>query len=458
MECRTIYNTRWDTRGNIYAVCWIESATHPGTFPVDGHGIAGLDDRIILDEGSRFSVLGVADYILGAGGVWYEEPSGGGGSGGGSGLPAGGTPGQTIINVAPGTGVWGDGTPGPAGKDGKDGADGATPVLQMGSVATGQPGTEADATLDPVGGNTYALNLTIPAGRDGTDGRNGTDGTNGRDGIDGATPTLEAGTITTGEPGTDVKASIDNVGGNRYALSLRIPRGNPGEDGAPGAPGKDAELPQGKTDDLLVSDGKGGAVAKELREIIPELTGGAKGQMLTKTGPEDFAFDWQDPPESGGGSGGGLSWQRITLKSASSSGWYQKTMIPGLPNSKTSRVTVSTDVYWPQDKDRVMSVLSLPVTVTATDNSGSSNATLTLKGRIEILLIPQAADGDYKYPISGKFVTTEGAANYPYTIGIDIGAINGRFYSKNGMPIDICFYGPLITALDWGTPEYWYLA
>ena len=52
---------------------------------------------------------------------------------------------------------------GPTGPTGPAGADGATPVLTIGTVTTGDPGTEASASITGTAPN-FVLNLTIPQG------------------------------------------------------------------------------------------------------------------------------------------------------------------------------------------------------------------------------------------------------------------------------------------------------
>ena len=46
---------------------------------------------------------------------------------------------------------------------GATGADGETPVITIGTVTTGDPGTEASATITGTAPN-FVLNLTIPQG------------------------------------------------------------------------------------------------------------------------------------------------------------------------------------------------------------------------------------------------------------------------------------------------------
>lgn len=52
---------------------------------------------------------------------------------------------------------------GPTGPTGPAGADAETPTLTIGTVTTGDPGTEASATITGTSPN-FILNLTIPQG------------------------------------------------------------------------------------------------------------------------------------------------------------------------------------------------------------------------------------------------------------------------------------------------------
>ena len=70
------------------------------------------------------------------------------------------------------------GTPGPAGPQGSVGAagpagpqgeEGETPSLSIGEVTTGEPGTEASASITGTAPN-FFLNLTIPQGPTGPQG------------------------------------------------------------------------------------------------------------------------------------------------------------------------------------------------------------------------------------------------------------------------------------------------
>ena len=65
---------------------------------------------------------------------------------------------------------------------------------------------------------------TGPTGPQGLQGETGATGPTGPQGLQGETPILEIGTVTTGEPGTQAAASITGTAPN-YILNLTIPQG-----------------------------------------------------------------------------------------------------------------------------------------------------------------------------------------------------------------------------------------
>lgn len=132
-----------------------------------------------------------------------------------------------------------------------------TPSITIGTVTTGEPGSEADASITGTAPN-FVLNLTIPQGEIGPQGPIGETGPQGETGAqgevgpqgpagepgptgpqgepgpageDGLTPTLTIGTVTTGAPGTDAEATITGTAPN-FVLNLTIPQGEPGTPGA----------------------------------------------------------------------------------------------------------------------------------------------------------------------------------------------------------------------------------
>ncbi|MCR5714390.1 MAG: collagen-like protein [Bacteroidales bacterium] len=109
---------------------------------------------------------------------------------------------------------------GQSGTTGERGADGAAATIEVGTVTTGEPGTEASVEN---GGTPHAavLNFVIPRG---ATGQQGSPGQPGSAGADGAAATITIGTVTTGEPGTN--ASVSNSGTTSAAvLNFTIPRG-----------------------------------------------------------------------------------------------------------------------------------------------------------------------------------------------------------------------------------------
>jgi hypothetical protein len=129
-----------------------------------------------------------------------------------------------------------------------------TPTIAIGEVTTGEPGSEADASITGTPPN-FVLNLTIPQGEvgpqgpqgiqgevgpqgpigetgpQGEPGEQGPQGEPGPTGEDGLTPTITIGTVTTGAPGTDAEATITGTAPN-FVLNLTIPQGEPGTPGA----------------------------------------------------------------------------------------------------------------------------------------------------------------------------------------------------------------------------------
>lgn len=121
---------------------------------------------------------------------------------------------------------------GEKGDQGLPGKDAVAPKLQMGavkSVASDQP---AQADLVDNHDNTYTLTLSIPAGAKGE--------TGGVNQI--VKPDLTIGTITNVSSDEKASASLTKTGETSYAINLSIPAGKAGADGVgkPGANGKSA--------------------------------------------------------------------------------------------------------------------------------------------------------------------------------------------------------------------------
>ena len=87
---------------------------------------------------------------------------------------------ETAIQWKQGDGDWQDlfhlsEIQGEKGEPGKDGADGETPVFETGTITTGEPGTEASATVEPAGTTAdgrplYRISMAIPRGQQGLPG------------------------------------------------------------------------------------------------------------------------------------------------------------------------------------------------------------------------------------------------------------------------------------------------
>ena len=112
---------------------------------------------------------------------------------------------------------------------GDKGDNGKTPVFEIGTVSQGSSASASVTAngTDSSGNPKYKINLTLPKGD------KGNPGTDGEDGTDGKTPVLEFGTVATGNPGTQASATLTANGttaeGNpKYLLSLTIPRGDKG--------------------------------------------------------------------------------------------------------------------------------------------------------------------------------------------------------------------------------------
>ena len=69
--------------------------------------------------------------------------------------------------------------------------------------------------------------LTGPTGPAGLDGEIGPTGPTGPAGLDAETPTITIGTVTTGDPGTEASATITGTAPN-FVLNLTIPQGPTG--------------------------------------------------------------------------------------------------------------------------------------------------------------------------------------------------------------------------------------
>ena len=79
----------------------------------------------------------------------------------------------------------------------------------------------------PSGGEIGPTGPTGPTGPQGIQGAQGEIGPTGPAGEDGETPTITIGTVTTGDPGTEASATITGTAPN-FVLNLTIPQGPTG--------------------------------------------------------------------------------------------------------------------------------------------------------------------------------------------------------------------------------------
>lgn len=115
---------------------------------------------------------------------------------------------------------------------GDPGERGETPTVGIGTVDTLDPGSNATASVTETETGVN-VNFGIPRGDKGNPGDKGDDG---------AAATISVGTVTTGDPGTE--ASVTNSGTTSAAvLDFVIPQGPKGDKGDPGDPGTVNNVP-----------------------------------------------------------------------------------------------------------------------------------------------------------------------------------------------------------------------
>lgn len=116
---------------------------------------------------------------------------------------------------------------GDKGEKGDAGEAGAAATVTLGTVTTGEPGTSVSITNSGTS-DAAVLNFTIPKGTKGDTGIKGDTGPAGATGAAGAAATVTVGSVTTGEPGTE--ATVTNSGTtNAAVLNFTIPRGATGK-------------------------------------------------------------------------------------------------------------------------------------------------------------------------------------------------------------------------------------
>ena len=126
--------------------------TGPATINVGTttQGLPGSSPSVVNAGTSENAIL---NFVIPAGPIGPTGPQGVAGAAGEQGPtgPTGPTGPQGIA-----------GTAGEQGPTGPTGPTGPAINLQIGTVTTGNPGTNAAATINSLGNNTYSLDLTIP--------------------------------------------------------------------------------------------------------------------------------------------------------------------------------------------------------------------------------------------------------------------------------------------------------
>ena len=147
-----------------------------------------------------------------------------------------------------------------------------------------------------------------PQGEIGPTGATGATGATGPAGADGITPTLSLGTVTTGDAGTNVVITFTGTAPN-YVINFTIPRGDTGATGATGATGETGpqgpQGPQGEKGDTgdTGPTGPTGATGATGPAGPGVAAGGLDGQLLAKASDIDYDTEWIPVP-SGLPSGG----------------------------------------------------------------------------------------------------------------------------------------------------------
>jgi hypothetical protein len=224
---------------NAIANSWIAS-TVSGGGGGGGTGYNGWSPILTVVSDAERRVLYVSDWTGGSG----SKPA----SGlyvGSSGLVSNVAQAMDIRGATGATGATGStGPTGPAGAIGPVGATGATgpagaaATVGIGSVTTGNAGTNAQVSNSGTS-SAAVLNFTIPRGDTGL---TGPAGPTGATGPAGTAATVTVGTTTTGTPGSN--AAVSNSGTTTAAiLNFTVPAGATGATGQTGATG--ATGPQG---------------------------------------------------------------------------------------------------------------------------------------------------------------------------------------------------------------------
>lgn len=190
-------------------------------------------------------------------------------------------------------------------------------VLTIGTVTTGEPGTNALVEITGEAPN-QTVNFTIPRGQQGQQGSAGADGADGADGEPGPANTLTIGTVTTGEPGTQAAATITGESPNQV-LNLTIPRGETGAQGPAGSGTGDMLISvydkdkNGKVDAADTADSIGDTTAAQVADAVSKAHEHSNKTTLDKFAEQDGALTFNGEPV-GGGTADSVAWENVTGK------------------------------------------------------------------------------------------------------------------------------------------------
>ena len=206
-------------------------------------------------------------------------------------------------------------------------------------IAPSAPPTElADQFLDEAG--VRALIETIGKGPQ------------GEKGDPGPANVLSIGTVTTGEPGTQAAASITGESPNQV-LNLTIPRGDKGEDGSSGSGSGDMlksvydKDGDGKVDAADEADDAlniGGKTAAQVATAVDNSHTHSNKDTLDKLGESDGTLTFDGSPISGGGgTADSVAWDDVTGKPSAfppSTHSHEISDVTGLQTALDSKGTV----------------------------------------------------------------------------------------------------------------------
>lgn len=158
-------------------------------------------------------------------------------------------------------------------------------TIEIGTTTTGNPGTNASVSIDSTDPASPVLSFTIPRGDV------------GETGAQGPAATITVGSVTTGEPGTS--ASVTNSGTSGAAiLNFTIPKGEKGDTGA-----------QGETGATGATGSPGAAATITIGSVVtgsPNDPASVTNSGTSSAAIFDFVIPKGEKGDTGGGGGGGV--------------------------------------------------------------------------------------------------------------------------------------------------------